>query len=211
LSDLPALLARYVERNLPPGDLPSRVQFAQAGEMQLKPGRWMRFEAEQEASVERVEFSWRARFPIVPLVSLRVHDWFRGGEGALEVRLFGLPLKRSSGPEVAKGEAMRYLAELPWVPHAFVGNRELEWRELDQATVEGATSVTGGRATMRLHFNDAGDIAAASADDRPRAVGDEVVATPFRGEFDDCAAVYPQRSSVEPTMEPPRRTPTLGL
>jgi len=145
----------------------------------------MRFEAEQEASVERVEFSWRARFPIVPRVSLRVHDWFRAGEGALEVRLLGLPLKRSSGPEVAKGEAMRYLAELPWVPHAFVGNRELEWRELDRATVEVALSLAGGRATMRLHFDDAGDIVAASADDRPRAVGDEVVGTPFGGEFGD--------------------------
>ncbi len=78
--------------------------------MQLKPGRWMRFEAEQEASSGRVEFSWRARFPLVPLVAIRVHDWFRAGEGALEVRIFGLPLKRLCGPEAAMGEAMRYLA-----------------------------------------------------------------------------------------------------
>jgi hypothetical protein len=144
-ADLPPLVARYVERNVPPGPLPARVRFAQAGQMQLKPGRWLRFEAEQEAATERVEFSWRARFPIAPLVALHVDDWYRAGDGALEVKLFGLPLKRSQGVDVARGEAMRYLAELPWVPHAFVANRELEWREVDANTVEVATTIVGSR------------------------------------------------------------------
>ncbi len=88
----------------------------------------MRFEAGQEAATEEVESSWRARFPVAPLVTLPVDDSFRAGDGALEVRLFGVLLKRIRGREVAKGEAMRYLAELPWVPHALVGNRELELR-----------------------------------------------------------------------------------
>jgi hypothetical protein len=38
---------------------------------------------------------------------------------------------------------------------------------------------------VRLHFDDAGDIVAASAQDRPRAVGRTAVATPFAGEFGD--------------------------
>jgi hypothetical protein len=183
-ADLPPLVARYVERNVPPGPLPARVRFAQAGQMQLKQGRWLRFEAEQEAATERVEFSWRARFPIAPLVALHVDDWYRGENGALEVKLFGLPLKRSQGVDVAKGEAMRYLAELPWVPHAFVANRELEWREVDANTVEVTTTIVGSRAAVRLHFDD-GDIVAASAQDRPRAVGKAAVPTPFAGEFGD--------------------------
>jgi hypothetical protein len=184
-ADLPPLVANFVERNVPPGTPPTRVRFAQAGQMQLKPGRWLRFEAEQEAATERVEFSWRARFPIAPLVALRVDDWYRAGDGALEVRLFGLSLKRSQDLEVAKGEAMRYLAELPWVPQAFVANRELEWREVDAKTVEAAALAAGSRAAVRLHFDDAGDIVAASAQDRPRAVGRTAVATPFAGEFGD--------------------------
>jgi uncharacterized protein DUF6544 len=184
-ADLPPLVANFVERNVPPGTLPGRVRFAQAGQMQLKPGRWLRFEAEQEAATEQVEFSWRARFPIAPLVALRVDDWYRAGDGALEVRLFGLPIKRSQGLEVARGEAMRYLAELPWVPQAFVANRELEWREVDAKTVEAATVIAGSRAAVRLHFDDAGDIVAASAQDRPRAVGKTAVATPFAGEYGD--------------------------
>jgi hypothetical protein len=184
-ADLPPLVAHFAERNLPRGPLPERVRFRQAGEMQLKLGHWLRFDAEQEAAATRVEFAWLARFPIAPLVALRVADWYRAGAGALEVRLFGLPLQRMRGAEVAKGEAMRYLAELPWVPQALVANRELEWREIDEATVEVATMVGGDRAAMRLHFDAAGDVVGASADDRPRSVGKGVVATPFVGEFSD--------------------------
>jgi hypothetical protein len=43
--------------------------------MWLKPGgRSMPFTAVEEFAVEEVAFSWRARFPIVPLVWLRVVD-----------------------------------------------------------------------------------------------------------------------------------------
>ena len=96
-------------------------------------------------ALDRVEFSWRARFPLAPLVTLRVHDWYRAGESALEIRLFGLPLKRLRGDAVTRGEAMRYLAELPWAPAAMALNTELEWRELDSSTVEVATRVAGSR------------------------------------------------------------------
>ena len=179
---LPELVRRYVERNVPVGPQPARVRLTQVGEMQLKPGRWLRFTARQCIAVDRVEFAWRARFLIAPLVALRVDDWYHAGDGALEVRLFGLPLKRMRGVEVARGEAMRYLAELPWVPQAMVANRELEWREVDHATVEVATDVAGARLAVLLHFDANGDIVASSAEARPRAVGKDVVETSFRGD-----------------------------
>lgn len=182
--DLPPLVAGYVKRNVADAD-GTRVRLTQTGEMQLKPGRWLRFTAEEEAASERVEFWWRARFPIAPLVALRVDDWYRADDAALEVRLFGVRLKRMRGADVARGEAMRYLAELPWVPQAFVANRELTWQEVDVRTVEVATDVGGARAAMCFRFDDAGDIVRASAPDRPRAVGNESVPTPFAGDFGD--------------------------
>ena len=182
---LPPLVAAFVERNLPSDASSSRVCFSQTGEMQLKPGRWRGFTAEQEAATGRVEFCWRAQFPLAPLVALRVGDWYRVDDAALEVRLLGVPLKRMRGPDVARGEAMRYLAELPWVPQACMANRDLAWRELDKRTVEVAMDIDSARAAMQLHFDDAGDIVGASAPDRPRAVGKDVVPTPFGGEFSD--------------------------
>jgi hypothetical protein len=82
-----------------------------------------------------------------------------------------------------EAEAMRYLAELPWVPHAIVANRELEWRELDSAIVEVATRVASARVAVRLHFDAAGDVLGAAADARPRQVGKTTVDTPFSGRF----------------------------
>lgn len=42
-------------------------------------------------------------------ISLHVTDSYDGGEGMLDVRLLGLPLQRKRGPELARGEALRYL------------------------------------------------------------------------------------------------------
>ena len=184
---VPRLVRRYVEGAVPHGgDPPERVRLVQGGEMWQKPGgRPLSFTAVEELEVGEVAFSWRARFRVASLLSLRVHDWYRAGEGALEGRVLGLPVLRSRGPEVTKGEAMRYLAELAWVRQAMTANRELEWRELDDATVEVATVVASSRLAARLHFDADGDVVACTADARPRAVGKGAVDTPFRGEFGD--------------------------
>ncbi len=180
---LPDLVRHYVERNVPAAAMRApRVRFSELGEMQLRPGRWSPFLAEQEMDADRVEFAWHATFRAAPLVSLRVRDWYRAGAAGLDVRLWGVPVVRASGEDVARGEAMRYLAELVWVPQAFVSNRALEWREVDESRVEVATRVGPERVAVTLRFDDAGDIVAMSAE-RPRRVGKEVVDTPWSGVF----------------------------
>jgi hypothetical protein len=143
----------------------------------------------EEFAVTEVAFSWRARFPIVPLVSLRVLDRYAVGEGRLEASLFGLPIMRARGQATAEGEAMRYLAELPWVPQAMAVNRQLEWRELDGQTVEVATRVGSRSVAVRLELDDEGDIVRASAPARPRPEGKKIVPRPWGGVFADFAVV----------------------
>jgi hypothetical protein len=60
-------------------------------------------------------------------------------------------------------------------------NTELEWRAVDESTAEVTTLAGGERVIALLHFDDAGDIVAASAEARPRMVGKQVVDTPLRG------------------------------
>jgi hypothetical protein len=185
---LPELVRRYVERNVPADQqLRSLVHLTQVGAMQLKPGRrWLPFRAEQDIAVDRVEFAWRARFRAAPLVSLRVQDWYRSGVGGLDARLWGVfPVVHASGEQVARGEAMRYLAELPWVPQAMVGNPALDWRPVDESTVEVATRVARKRVALLLHFDAAGDIVGGSTDARPRMIGKQVVDTAWSGVFGD--------------------------
>jgi hypothetical protein len=70
------------------------------------------------------------------------------------VRRLGPPLQRQHGPEVTAGEALRYLAELPWAPHAPLCNRDLVWRELDDTRVEVATTVRGRRLAVELALDE---------------------------------------------------------
>ena len=67
--------------------------------------------------------------------------------------MLGLPVRRKTGPELATGEAFRYLAEIPWAPPAILANRELEWRQLDERTVVVNTRVGGDRIAVRFIFN----------------------------------------------------------
>jgi hypothetical protein len=190
--ELPALVGRYLERALPGGAaLPRQVQIGQVGEMwQKQGGRPLRFEAVETLAVAEVAFSWRARFPIAPLVWLRVVDQYAAGEGLLEARLWGrVPVMAKRGGQMDSGEALRYLAELPLVPQAILANRQLAWQEVDAQTVEVATRVGAARVAARLLFDANGDIVASGADARPRVEGKRIVPRPWSGSFGEYAIV----------------------
>ncbi len=181
--DLPEALLGYLGRALPDGDPPRGIRIRQRGQMWLKPGaRPKRFTAVQEYVVLHVAFRWRARFAIAGVFPLRVVDRYSRRGGSLEARLFGaIPLTRDSGPSVAAGQALRYLAELPWVPHAFLANEEVELRELDDRAVEAATQAGDARVAVRLEID--GDAIAEASAIRPR-LEDGGRPTPWSGTFE---------------------------
>jgi uncharacterized protein DUF6544 len=181
---LPELVRSYLLRSLPAdADTPKTVRVQQTGEMWKQPGaRPMTFQASQDFDVDRVAFSWRARFPIVGPLGITVVDEFADGAGRLRVSLLGIPLHTQKGPETTVGEAMRYLAELSWAPHAIAVNRHLEWREVDERTVEVACEVAASRVAVRWQFDEAGDLVGATGV-RPFPVGKSFVPRPWGGDF----------------------------
>ena len=182
---LPELVRRYIERVLPAGLGAGRiVRIGQVGEMALKPSaRARRFIAHEDLAIDRVSFAWHARFPMLGPISLRVTDSYQEEQGLLEVRLGGLPLQRNRGPELGRGEAFRYLAELAWAPPAVLANPSLEWIELDRRTAEVATRVGRDRIGVRLLFDDAGEITRTVAE-RPRVEAENAI-TRWVGEYRD--------------------------
>jgi uncharacterized protein DUF6544 len=184
---LPEHVRRYLQRALPLGNaVPRQMRITQKGQMWQKPGaRAMQFTATQHFAVDRVAFSWRARFSIIGPVAIKVVDEYADGAGRLEVLVLGFPVKRDGGREMVIGEALRYLAELPWAPHAMARNRELGWRELDDRAVEVAAIVLGERLVVKVEFDDAGDIVAASSQMRPLARGGVWKPMPWGGAFRD--------------------------
>jgi hypothetical protein len=188
-AQLPELVRRYLARTLPNGEqVPASVRVQQSGEMWQRPGgRAASFRATEDFVVDRVAFSWRARFPVAGPLALTVVDEFADGIGRLRLSLLGIPLRTMKGPPTNLGEAMRYLSELAWAPQAIPTNRNLAWRELDAHTVEVRTSVNGAHAVVELGFDDAGDIVRATGT-RPFQAGKAFVPTPWGGDFTNYAS-----------------------
>ena len=161
------------------------VRLRQRGLMWTRPGaRPMRFIAEQQMDAGRVAFRWRARFGAGLLRPFVVTDAYEDGAGRLEGRLAGVRLFRSTGPDVNRGQVMRYLAELAWLPDPRA-NPEVRWTDLGPDEAEVAAGCAGGRAAVRLRLGAGGDVLEAYAPDRPRSVDDGSVPTPWRGVFSD--------------------------
>jgi len=76
----------------------------QVGEMRFAPDRpWFPFEAEQWLEGDGVEFRWKARARMAPLLRATITDAFQGGRGRLVARLFGvLPVRPESAPQSAE-------------------------------------------------------------------------------------------------------------
>jgi hypothetical protein len=181
--------------------VPNTVRLRQRAEMRANPGdSWRPHTADQVIAIHEPGFVWLARLRVAPLTHARILDAYVKGQGLLEVRLLdSLRIARAVGPQISKGELMRYLAELAWAPHALLHNPHLHWREIDATTVEVSAGSTGGVARVRLTFEN-GDIARIEADDRPRAVGNRTIPTRWRGRFFDYRQVggcrVPTRAEV---------------
>jgi hypothetical protein len=175
------LLDKVVARALGGREPAPGVRLHQRGEIRLAPGRtWSRFRAEQVIEARRTSFRWTASVRMAPLCTVKVVDAYEDGCGRLDARLWGLVrVAHGTGPAIDRGELLRYLAELPWCPFAFVANPALRVRSEDDRLVVGI-----GDVEARLTVDAQGDVVAADAL-RPRDVGGDSVETRWRGTFSD--------------------------
>ncbi len=88
--------------------------------MRLKPGAGpFPLTATQDSGTRTPGFVWDARGWLAGIAPLRIADSYVAGTGRPEVRIAGaVPLVQATGPAIDKGEAMQFLAELPWNPDA---------------------------------------------------------------------------------------------
>jgi hypothetical protein len=182
---LPDLVGDYARRCAAPGDASRTIRPCQRGEMRAEPGgRRQPLAAEQTVGVREPGFVWLARTSVAPFLHAHVLDAYVGGQGVLEARLFGsLRVARMTGPQLGRGELMRYLAEPPWAPQAMLHNPHLRWRQAGPDAAEvSAASDGAGPARVRFTF-EGGDIVRAEADDPPRTVGRRRVPTRWQGRF----------------------------
>lgn len=180
---LPDLIAGYVNRNVP--DIPDGVQgtlIQQRGSMRLDPDKpWLPFTAEQTMTDNEVGFVWHARVRMAPLVTAVVEDAFENGHGRLDAKIWGLlSVAHGRGVDIDRGEAQRYLAELPWNPLALLNNSALQFEQRDDDTIR--VWVFDPKTWVDLVFDAHGDIVGASTTTRTRG---EEGPQPWVGRFGD--------------------------
>jgi len=186
--DLPSFIQDLGERlGARRMEIPTIVKLSQHGRMKRALGSnpWMAFKASQTISIEVCAFDWRARFGPCGLVS--VCDALHSDVGRLDVMALGfIPLARTAPtPALARGELMRYLAELAWAPDAILNNASLRWRVTGPDTVTVGAGTGESAATIMLSLDAEGRITEAYASDRPRSDKELYLPTPWRGRFSD--------------------------
>ena len=184
---LPREVRELAERLGATGDAAwSSVTLSQRGTMRNDPAGWaMWFRAVQTIDLQHCEFTWRAAAG--PFGCISVIDSFKDGQAKLEARLFGwLPIALANGgAALAKGEIMRYLAELAFAPDAIVCNPLLAWTVINETTLRVSAGRNESRGEVELRLDGTGRIAGVFALDRPRKEGSGFVERPWQGRFFD--------------------------
>jgi len=185
-ADLPPPVARFARQAGATGRAQA-VELAQRAEMRMAPDKpWRTITARQAIAIRGPGFVWLAERRRGPFVVLRIVDAYVAGRGFLQARLLGaIPVADFSGPAADRSELMRYLAELAWAPDALLSNRALDWRTHADGAIEVSAESRGGRAAVRLYFNNDGDIYEIRADARDSTEGGKVIPRPWVGRFAD--------------------------
>lgn len=199
---IPQLVREFALRNGGQVGGSAALVMTQRAEMRLQPDQpFFHIDATQLTGSRNPGFVWHATGAMGGIIPLQVVDSYVAGSGDLEARIAGsITVAHARGPDIDKGEAMRFLAELAWNPDAILNAAGLAWREIDGQTVEVTLETTSGSVLVTLLFDEAGDIVAIEATDRPRSVGKANIPTPWVGRFSnyerDGAYRWPRHGEV---------------
>jgi len=180
IEGLPEPVQRYFRAVLKDGqpliaaamfELAGRINMSETGE------NWKPFTSWQRAVVHRPGFLWNGRVSLLPGLTAHVHDSYIAGVGTLHAAILGLftVAQVRGGGEIARGELMRYFAEMVWYPTALLPSQGVTWVGVDDHSAN-ATLVDGPISlTLLFGFDDAGLITSVHADARGSGVGKDMI------------------------------------
>jgi hypothetical protein len=188
LDGLPAPVRRYFREVLRDGQAivaAASVRHEGSFDMSGNGERWVPFTSRQRVVTARPGFVWDARIRVVPGIAVHVHDAYVAGEGILHPALFGLfTLMELRGEgEVAQGELMRFFAEAAWYPTALLPGQGVRWEAVDDRSAKATLRDGALGLTLLFRFGDDGLIESVRAEARGRAVGAQVIPTPWEGRW----------------------------
>jgi len=189
LEGLPAPVRRYFHTVLKGGQpMVSSVRVRHTGTFNMGEGaedNWKPFTSDQVVVTQGPGFDWNGRVAMMPGLPVRVQDSYVAGEGVLHASLLGLftVVDMHGTGDVAEGELMRFFAEAAWYPTALLPSQGVRWEAVDDHSAYATLEEGDHTITMLFTFNEEGLIDTVHAEARGRAVGGEVVPTPWHGRF----------------------------
>lgn len=186
LEGLPAPVQRYFRSVLKDGQpIITAVTIDLAGTFNMSPtgAQWKPFTSRQRVVARRPGFLWDATIAMLPGVKVRVVDSYIAGNGLLRATVQGLftVAQQQGDGDIARGEFMRWFAEVLWYPTALLPSQGVRWAPVDDHAAN-ATMVDGPLSlTLLFRFNDAGLIGSFRAEARGGMVGDRMVMAPWEG------------------------------
>ena len=184
LDGLPAPVQRYFRAVLKDGQpLIAAATFELAGTINMSTTgeNWKPFTSTQRAITHRPGFLWTGRVAMLPGLAAQVHDSYIAGVGTLHAAMLGLftVAEVQGGGEIARGELMRYFAEMPWYPTALLPSQGVRWEAVDDRSAKGTLADGQISLTLLFSFDDAGLITSVHADARGSGVGKDMVMLPW--------------------------------
>jgi hypothetical protein len=185
---LPAPIQRYLEHVLVNTTPITALQASQQGTFDLN-NTWQPFRATHTVTINPPGFCWTAGIRAGIGVDAQVVDSYSQQRGGLEAHLLGafkiMSVQNNTPTNTA--ELMRYLAEMPWYPTAFLA-ANIRWHdERHDETADRATAtLTDGEveATVTFVVNDANEISHIDGQ-RYKGTDDDALLEQWRGRFWD--------------------------
>jgi hypothetical protein len=202
LEGLPAPVQRYFRAVLEERQLMVtgvRVRHTGTFNMGETTDQWKPFTSDQKVVTQRPGFDWNGRVSMMPGMPVRVHDAYVAGEGTLHASLLGLftVVNMRDTRDVDEGELMRFFAEAAWYPTALLPSQGVRWEAVDDHSAYATLEEGDITITMLFTFNERGFINTVRAEARGRAVGGEVILTPWQGRFWN----YQERSGMRVPLD----------
>ena len=188
LESLPSPVQRFFRTVLKDGQAAiSSTTIRHTGQFNIGPetALWKPFVSEQLIIAQCPGFDWNAKIAIGPGLSIRVQDAYVMGEGWLQVSFLGVfsPIKLQGTGPLAEGELMRFFAESALYPTALLPSQGVQWQPIDLHSARGTLSDGNLDVSLVFTFNEHGPIDSIRAEARGRAVGNDIIPTPWLCRF----------------------------
>jgi hypothetical protein len=181
LAPLPPVVQRYLRRAGVVGQPRAHSMSARwSGRMRRAPGSpWFPIQAEQHNIYGPLmrTFFIRGRMMGIPILG---RDLYAEGRGQMVMRVLGLvPVVDLSGDELAVSGLVTIFNDMCLLSPSALLDRRVGWHESDERSARASLTDGDRRDTAKLQFDDAGDLADFTTDDRFMEVGGGLQRVPW--------------------------------